>query len=191
MTTPGKYILIGGSAGSFQTVLKVLDVLPKDYPHVIFLILHRLKNVRKGFIEALSIKSKLPLVEPYDKEIISPGKVYLAPANYHMYIEYDNSISLSTEETVNHSRPSIDISFFSAAFSVGTKAIGILLSGANKDGAAGLAEIKNAGGTTIVQDLKDSQIQTMPQAALNIFEPDKILTADQIVDYLNKLIYYD
>lgn len=186
-----KYIIIGGSAGSFQTVLKVLEELPKNYPYAIFLILHRLKNVRKGFIEALSIKSKLLLVEPFDKEVIIQGRVYLAPANYHMYIEYDNTISLSTEETVNHSRPSIDISFYSAAFSFGSQSIGILLSGANRDGAAGLKEIKNLGGITIVQDPKDSQIQTMPQSAMNIFDPDKILTSDQIVEYLKKLPYHD
>lgn len=183
-----KYIMIGGSAGSFQTVLKILEVLPKDYPHVIFLIMHRLKNVRKGFIEALSIKSNLVLIEPDDKEIILDGRVYLAPANYHMYLEYDDTFSLSTEETVNHSRPSIDISFFSAAFSFGSQVIGILLSGANKDGAAGLQEIKKAGGTAIIQDPKDSQIQTMPQAALNLFQPDKILSSDKIVEYLKNLV---
>ena len=180
--------MIGGSAGSFQTVLKILEVLPKDYPHVIFLIMHRLKNVRKGFIEALSIKSNLVLIEPDDKEIILDGRVYLAPANYHMYLEYDDTFSLSTEETVNHSRPSIDISFFSAAFSFGSQVIGILLSGANKDGAAGLQEIKKAGGTAIIQDPKDSQIQTMPQAALNLFQPDKILSSDKIVEYLKNLV---
>ncbi|MEA3450675.1 MAG: chemotaxis protein CheB [Bacteroidota bacterium] len=186
-----KYIVIGGSAGSFQTVLKVLEVLPKDYPHVIFLIMHRLKNVRKGFIEALSIKSKMQLLEPDDKDKILLENVYLAPANYHMYLEYDNTFSLSTEETVNHSRPSIDVSFFSAAFSFGSQVIGILLSGANKDGAAGLHAIKKAGGTTIVQDPNDSQIQTMPQAAINLFKPDKILTSEQIIDYLINIDYHD
>jgi len=150
--------------------------------------MHRLKNVRKGFIEALSIKSNLVLIEPDDKEIILDGRVYLAPANYHMYLEYDDTFSLSTEETVNHSRPSIDISFFSAAFSFGSQVIGILLSGANKDGAAGLQEIKKAGGTAIIQDPKDSQIQTMPQAALNLFQPDKILSSDKIVEYLKNLV---
>jgi len=185
--TQKKHIIIGGSAGSFQTILKILDVLPKNYPYSIFLILHRLKNVRKGFIEALSIKSKLTIIEPNDKEIIIPGRVYLAPANYHLYFEYNNTISLSTEETINHSRPSIDISFFSSAFTFGLNTVGVLLSGANKDGAAGLNEIKNVGGTTIVQDPKDSQIQTMPQAALNLFKPDKVLSSDQIVDYLYKL----
>ncbi len=182
-----KYIIIGGSAGSFQTVLKILEGLPKNYPYPIFLVLHRLKNVRSGFIEALSIKSKLKLTEPTDKEIIKPGKVYLAPANYHMYIEYDNMFSLSTEETVNHSRPSIDITFSSASFAFGKKVIGILLSGANKDGSVGLKNIKNNGGLSIVQNPKNAQIQTMPKAALELFEVNKILSSEEIINFVTKL----
>ena len=182
-----KYIIIGGSAGSFQTVLNLLEKMPADYPHAVFCILHRLKNVKTGFIEALSIKTKIKLVEPKDKEAIIPGIVYLAPANYHLYLEYTNTISLSTEETVNHSRPSIDISFNSAAFSMENKVIGVLLSGANKDGAAGLYNIHKKGGFTIVQDPEEAQIHTMPQSALDIFQPDMVLTSDQIVDYIIKL----
>ncbi len=182
-----KYIVIGGSAGSFQTVLKILETLPRGYPYAVILVLHRLKNVKGGFIEALSVKSKLKLSEPKDKEKIELSKVYLAPSNYHLYVEFDNTFVLSTEETVNHSRPSIDITFSSIAFSFKEKVIGILLSGANRDGSAGLKDIKDAGGYTIVQDPKNAQIQTMPQSALDIFQPDKILTDTQIVDFLKKL----
>lgn len=182
-----KYVVIGGSAGSFQTVLKLLEEFPKNYPYPVFLVLHRLKNVRSGFIEALSIKSKLKLVEPQDKDIIEPGKVYLAPANYHMYIENDNTFTLSTEETVNHSRPAIDITFSSLAFSFETKVVGVLLSGANKDGSLGLKAIQNKGGYTVVQDPKDAQIQTMPQAALDIISVDKILTSQEIINFVTKL----
>ena len=182
-----KYVFIGGSAGSFQIILSLLENIPKNYPFPIFLILHRLKSVRSGFIEALSIKSKINLVEPDDKEIIEAGNIYLAPANYHMYIEFDNTISLSIEETVNHSRPSIDVTFSSAAQSLKEKAVGILLSGANKDGAAGLKDIKDNGGISVIQDPKDSQIQTMPQAALDLFKVDKILSAEEIINYVSKL----
>ena len=182
-----KYIVIGGSAGSFQTVLKILETLPRGYPYAVILVLHRLKNVKGGFIEALSVKSKLKLSEPKDKEKIEHSKIYLAPSNYHLYVEFDNTFVLSTEETVNHSRPSIDITFSSIAFSFKEKVIGILLSGANRDGSAGLKDIKDAGGYTIVQDPKNAQIQTMPQSALDIFQPDKILTDTEIVDFLKKL----
>jgi two-component system chemotaxis response regulator CheB len=95
---------------------------------------HRLKHVRSGFVEALSIKSGLPVREPDDKDPIKSGYIYLAPANYHMYIELGNKFALSTEEAVNHSRPSIDLSFISAAYNYKQKLIGIILSGANKDG---------------------------------------------------------
>lgn len=182
-----KFIVIGGSAGSFQTILSLLEALPKNYPFPIFLVLHRLKNVRSGFIEALSIKSKITLIEPNDKDIIEAGNIYLAPANYHMYVEFDNTISLSIEEAVNHSRPSIDITFSSAAFSLKEKVIGILLSGANKDGAMGLRDIKQMGGIAVVQDPDDAQIQTMPQAAIDLLKVDKIMTAEEIINYVSKL----
>ncbi len=182
-----KYVVIGGSAGSFQTVLKMLEAFPKNYPYPVFLVLHRLKNVRSGFIEALSIKSKLKLSEPDDKEIIEPGKIYLAPANYHMYLEFDNTFSLSTEETINHSRPAIDITFSSAAFSFQNKVVGVLLSGANKDGSIGLKDIATYGGLTVVQDPKDAQIQTMPQGAIDLFNVDKILTSEEIINFVTNL----
>ena len=182
-----KYIVIGGSAGSFQTVLALLEALPKKFPFPIFLVLHRLKNVKSGFIEALSIKSKIDLREPCDKEIIEAGNVYLAPANYHMYVEFDNTISLSIEETVNHSRPSIDVLFSSVANSLGNKVIGILLSGANRDGAVGLHNIKKNGGITVVEDPKTAQITTMPKAAVDLFKVDKIMVADEIINYVSKL----
>jgi len=182
-----KYVVIGGSAGSFQTVLKLLEKLPKNYPYPIFLVLHRLKNVRTGFIEALSIKSKLKLIEPNDKEIIKAGNVYLAPANYHMYINNDETFSLSTEETINHSRPSIDIAFSSIAQSFKSKVTGVLLSGANKDGSIGLKNIASNGGYTVVQDPNEAQIQTMPQSALDLFTTDKTLSSEEIINFLIKL----
>ena len=161
-----KYIIIGGSAGSFQSITEILSELPKDYEAAIFLCLHRLKHIRTGFVEALSIKSKLPISEPCDKEIVRGGKIYLAPANYHMHFELGNHFSLSTEEAVNHSRPSIDLSFASAAYIFKNKLTGILLSGANRDGAQGMKEINNYGGTTIVQNPDECQVKTMPTAAM-------------------------
>ena len=110
-----KAVIIGGSAGSFQIVTRILNSLTPDFPVPVLLCLHRLKHVRSGFVEALSLKSGIPVEEPFDKDVLRPGKAYLAPANYHMYIELANRIALSTEETVNHSRPSIDLSFITAA----------------------------------------------------------------------------
>jgi two-component system chemotaxis response regulator CheB len=182
-----RIIIIGGSAGSFQIVTKILAALPKKYPHPIFLCLHRLKHVRTGFIEALTIKSFLNVIEPEDKTYFKGGNVYLAPANYHMFLEMGNMISLSTEPAVNHSRPAIDLSFSSAAFNYKSKVVGIILSGANRDGANGIADVNQEGGTTIAQSLEESQVKTMPEAAISITKIDHVYTSDEIITYLLNL----
>lgn len=180
-----KIVIIGGSAGSFQVVTKILSQLPKDYPYPVVLALHRLKHVRHGFVEALSIKSNLPVVEPNDKDPIKAGKIYLAPANYHLYIDLAGTFALSTEEPVNHSRPGIDLTFITGAYAYKNKAIGVILSGANKDGALGLKKIKDWGGLTIVQSIEESQMPTMPQAALEkTKEVDYILNTEGIIKTL-------
>jgi two-component system, chemotaxis family, protein-glutamate methylesterase/glutaminase len=182
-----KAIMIGGSAGSFQEVTKILSALPSDYGLPVFLCLHRLKHVRSGFVEALSIKSTLPVLEPIDKESIKPGVVYLAPANYHMYIEADKRFSLSTEHPVNHSRPSIDLSFITAAQTYKSKLVGIILSGANKDGARGLKAVKDNLGLAIVQDPKEAQVDTMPTSSIQATRVDHIFSTDQIISFLKRL----
>lgn len=179
-----KAIVIGGSAGSFQGITRILSQVPIDFPLPIILCLHRLKHVRNGFIEALAIKSIKDLIEPYDKESIKKGKVYLAPANYHLSIELGHYISLSTEEMVNNSRPSIDITLETAAFTYKNKLIGILLSGANKDGAMGMKKINDNGGITVVQNLAECMIDTMPAAALNATKIDYTLSIDDIIKFL-------
>lgn len=182
-----KAVIIGGSAGSFQVITRIIASLPKTFPLPVFLCLHRLKHVRSGFVEALSIKSGLPIKEPYDKDPVKAGNIYLAPANYHMYIELGNKFSLSTEEAVNHSRPSIDLSFMSAAYNYKRKLIGIILSGANKDGALGLKKVKDNGGVAIVQDPKECQVPTMTNASLQATNVDHIFKTDEIIKYLLKL----
>jgi two-component system chemotaxis response regulator CheB len=182
-----KAIVIGGSAGSFQVISKILSNLPKDFELPIIMCLHRLKHVRHGFVEALNIKSSITLEEPEDKENIKKGKIYLAPANYHLSVELGNSFSLSTEEMVNNSRPSIDITLETAAYVYKNKLIGILLSGANKDGAIGMKRIKDKGGLTIVQDPKECMIDTMPTSALKVTQIDHVLTTQQIIGFLLEL----
>lgn len=182
-----KAIVIGGSAGSFQGVVKILSHLPKNFPLPIILCLHRLKHVRHGFVEALSIKSIVQVTEPYDKESIKKGGVYLAPANYHMSVELGHNFSLSTEEMVNNSRPAIDITLGSCAYVYKEKLIGILLSGANRDGAQGMKSIKDRKGLTIVQEPSECMIETMPKAALSMTAIDYVLKVDQIIDFLKEL----
>jgi two-component system chemotaxis response regulator CheB len=182
-----KAIVIGGSAGSFQGITQILSSIPADFSLPIILCLHRLKHVRNGFVETLSIKSIKPVVEPYDKENIKRGKVYLAPANYHLSIELGNSIALSTEEMFNNSRPSIDITLETAAYNYRDKLIGILLSGANKDGALGMKRIKDRKGLTIIQDPEECMIDTMPNAAKKITEIDYTLKVQEIIQFLKEL----
>lgn len=182
-----KAVIIGGSAGSFQVITRILSSLPKNFPLPVLLSLHRLKHIRSGFVEALSLKSNIPVIEPDDKDQIKPGIAYLAPANYHMFVELGNRIALSTEEPVNHSRPSIDLTFITAANAYREKAIGIILSGANKDGALGLKKLKDLGGLAIVQDPLECQVKTMTEASLKLTRVDYILKTNQIIEYLKNL----
>ncbi len=182
-----KAVIIGGSAGSFQVITRILHSLPPTFPLPVLLSLHRLKHIRSGFVEALSIKAGIPIVEPFDKEQIKPGKAYLAPANYHMYIELGNKIALSTEESVNHSRPSIDLSFITAAQVYREKLVGIILSGANRDGAYGLKKIKDLGGTIIVQDPAECQVKTMTEASLKLTKADYIFSTQEIIKFLQNI----
>lgn len=182
-----KAIIIGGSAGSFQIVTRILNSLNSAFPLPVLLCLHRLKHVRSGFVEALSLKSNIPVKEPIDKDQLKPGNAYLAPANYHMFIELANRVALSADDPVNHSRPSIDLSFITAANAYRDKLIGIILSGANRDGAFGLKKVADNGGLTIVQDPKESEVKTMPESALQLTKVDYVYSTDQIIRFLQKL----
>jgi two-component system, chemotaxis family, protein-glutamate methylesterase/glutaminase len=187
MTGKIKIIVIGGSAGSFNVVRKILLSLPADFPVPIVLCLHRLKDVKKGFVESLNLNSKLKVKEPEDKDPVKPGYVYLSPPNYHLLIEPTHNFALSTEDNINFSRPSIDITFDSAGYSFRDKMAGIILSGANGDGARGLYHAHINGAFTVVQDPKDAQFNIMPGETLKLFTPDKILKEDEIVEFIKSL----
>src|SRR5882762_5826656 len=182
-----KAVVIGGSAGSFQGIVKILAQLPPHFPLPIIMALHRLKHVRNGFVEALSLKSVSQVSEPYDKEPIKKGAVYLAPSNYHLSVELGNYFAMSTEEMINNSRPAIDITLGTAAYVFREKLIGILLSGANRDGGMGMKHIKDKGGLTIVQEPTECMIDTMPKAAMTMTKIDHVLKVDDIVSLINEL----
>lgn len=182
-----KALIIGGSAGSFQVVIQILERFSPSLRMPVFLCMHRLKHVRKGFEETLAYNAALQVREPFDKEKIKSGFVYLAPANYHMLVEQELTISLSTEIPFHHSRPSIDLSFASAADVYGIGLICILLSGANQDGTEGVASVKQNNGTVIIQDPEDCEIATMCESALKITSPDHLLNASEIVDFVSLL----
>ena len=182
-----KAIVLGGSAGSFQVMIKILSKIPKEFPLPIIICSHRLKHVRSGFVEALSLKSNKIVEEPLDKDAIKRGRVYLAPSNYHLNVEIGNTFSLSTEEMFNNSRPAIDLTFETAAYVYKEKLIGILLTGANKDGAKGMKRVGELGGLTIVQEPTECVIDTMPKAALAIARIDYTLKVDEIIAFLMQI----
>lgn len=177
-------LAIGGSAGSFKIVAELLKKIPGPLPLPVFLCLHRLKHVRTGIAEILSQHARVKIVEPCDKTSIEKGTVYLAPANYHMFIEDERSVSLTIDPPVHHSRPSIDICLASAAEAFGKDLTGILLSGANMDGTSGMIAVKRRNGYCIIQDPDDCEITTMTKSALQHIDPDKVLTAGQIIDFI-------
>jgi two-component system, chemotaxis family, protein-glutamate methylesterase/glutaminase len=161
--------------------------MPVDFRHRIAICLHRLRNVRKGFAETLQLNSKLKVSEPFDKEAFCHGRIYIAPANYHLMFSPGQSFSLNVDEPVNHSRPSLDIFFETASEIYGERLIGIILSGANSDGAKGLGKIKKAGGLTIVQEPLDCEVGIMPLSCIKMFEPDHIMDAGKIINFIKNL----
>ncbi|MDI9340801.1 MAG: chemotaxis protein CheB [Sediminibacterium sp.] len=185
-----KVIVIGGSAGSFQVVTRILAALPANFNIPVVLCLHRLKHIRSGFEEVLNKKSTLKVIEPEDKTKLQKGYVYLAPANYHLYAEINGTLSLSTEESVSFSRPSIDLTFDTFSYVYKNKMLGIILSGANRDGLNGCILAKARGTTLIAQSLEEAEIQTMPESIIQQQLPTYILKTEDIIKKiiaLNKL----
>ena len=150
--TQYKMIVIGGSAGSLDAILKIVTALPFINHLTTVIIVHRKNDGESLLAICFHTRTKLAVKEIEDKETIIGGTIYIAPADYHLLIENEKMFSLDVSEKIHHSRPSIDVSFESVAEVFGKAAIGILLSGANADGAEGLNKIKQAGGFTIVQD---------------------------------------
>lgn len=182
-----KALLIGGSAGSLEVLLEVLPFVNSPRLPAIIIVLHR--KVANDFTLSmlLSTKTSLPVKEVEEKEPILPGKIYLAPADYHLLIEHDETFSLDDSEKVNYSRPSIDITFETAAETYKEKAVALLLSGANADGVDGLKTIKEFGGLVSAQDPETADVSYMPLQAVANVRLDKILTIENMATYINGL----
>jgi len=173
-------IVIGTSAGGIRALLQILSPLPSSYTLPIIIVLHLPHDRDSKLIDVFQYHSALPVREAQDKAHIKAGTIYFAGTGYHLSIERNFSFSLSCEEPVSFARPAIDVLMQSAADVYGPGLAGFLLTGANHDGAEGLACIKNAGGLTIVQDPNEAEIPLMPQAAINLQEPDMILSLHEI-----------
>jgi two-component system, chemotaxis family, protein-glutamate methylesterase/glutaminase len=179
--------VIGGSAGSVDVLLKIIPKLPANFPLAVLIVVHRMKTEEDILLGLLQDKSIINVKEAESNEIFETGVVYIAPADYHLLIENDKSITLDFSEKVMYARPSIDVSMQFAARVYKNKLIGILLTGANEDGARGMEIIQKAGGYTIIQDPKDADVPIMPKSALKLIAPNKICTSDNLIEILNEL----
>jgi two-component system chemotaxis response regulator CheB len=173
-------IVIGGSAGSIKALTELLPVFPANYPLPIVIAQHLHPWQDVFFLEHFTDLCALTVKEAGDKELIQSGCAYFAPPNYHLLIEDNKTFSLSIDEKVNYSRPSIDVLFESAVDVYASRLIGVILTGANNDGAQGLRLIKEKGGLTIVQDPKTAESAYMPKAALEATPVDYILSLPDI-----------
>ena len=168
-------IVIGASAGGVEALLSILSPLREGFELPIIVVLHLPDERRSHLAEVFARRVSMPVLEARDKTPVEAGTLYFAAPGYHLSVEQDRSFSLSLEARVHYSRPAIDYLFESAADAYGSALAAVLLTGANRDGARGLAQVKRRGGLTIVQDPDEAQVATMPQAALDIHQPDHIL----------------
>jgi two-component system chemotaxis response regulator CheB len=182
-----KTVIIGGSAGSLTVLFEVLPVLDPNLKTSIILVLHRKNSGDSSLSDLLSSKTVLPVKEIDDKDPVLPGTIYLAPADYHVLIEKNYYFSLDVSEKINFSRPSLDVTFESAADAFGTSLTAILLSGSNNDGTAGLKAVQEAGGMIIVQKPETANMAYMPQHAINNLSVDYILDTKEISSFINSL----
>ena len=177
-------IAIGASWGGLRAVSTLLGGLSRDVDATIVLAQHRGSDAHRGILEELlQHHVERPVTEPDDKEPLERCHVYIAPADYHLLVE-KGRFALTTDSRVQHSRPSIDVLFESVATAYRERAIGIVLTGANADGAAGLAAIKHAGGVAIVQDPATAERRTMPDAAIAATVADAVLPLEEIPKFL-------
>lgn len=180
-----KLTVMGTSAGGMEAIQKFLAKLPESYPQPIVIVQHLPFDAEID--PSLVFHGRRLVGVAEDKMPLEKGKIYFAPPGYHALIEPDGTISLSVDPPVHFSRPSIDVLFESAARSFGSGVTGILMTGANHDGAAGLLEIQRCGGRTIVQDPETAYAPAMPREALRLFRPDRVAALDDMAEALMEL----
>ena len=180
-------IAVGASAGGVEALGVLLQALPEGFVPAIFAVLHLPPERPSLLAEVLQPRCRLPVREALDKEEVLPGCVYLAPPDYHLLVEKERTLALSRDPPVYFSRPSIDVLFESAAEAFGPGLLGIVLTGANADGAAGLRAIRQAGGRAWVQAPEDALSDAMPLAALQLAGADLVLPLRDIAERLTHL----
>jgi two-component system chemotaxis response regulator CheB len=180
-------VAIGCSMGGMHALEIILGTLPKEFPLPILIVQHRYRTSNESLPAFFRRRTALSVVDALDKQWIAPGHVYLAPADYHLLVDPEGELSLSVDERVEYARPSIDVLFESAAEAFGSGVVGVVLTGANSDGAHGAKLIKQRGGFVLVQDPETAESPEMPRAAIATAHVDRILPLDRIGPFLVEL----
>lgn len=180
-------IVIGGSAGSLQVILEAVKNLKADLKFPIVLVLHRKAQAESILPKLMQQFSAIEVIEIEDKTEIEKNKIYIVPSDYHLLFENKNTVSLDSSEKMNYSRPSIDVTFRSAAEIFKESTIGVLLSGANSDGVEGLKYINKNHGRVWIQDPETADVDYMPRQAIQNVEYDLIIKPNNLANYINQL----
>jgi two-component system, chemotaxis family, protein-glutamate methylesterase/glutaminase len=181
---PPEAVVIGASAGALEALSVILPALPAQFRLPVMIVVHMPPDRRSVLAELFQAKCRITVQEAEDKEPIKDGTVYFAPPDYHLLVEANKCLSLSADEPVHYSRPSIDVLFESAADAYGPALIGVILSGANEDGAVGLRAVAEAGGSAIVQSSVGAYATAMPEAAKAKCPSARVLSPSEIAAYL-------
>jgi len=177
-------LLLGGSAGAFKILFSIVKMLPVNLNKAVVIVMHRNKNFKSEMEGMFAQNSRMQFKAINDKDEIKKNTIYVAPPNYHTLIENGKYFSLDVSEPLWYSKPSIDVTFETAADSYHSKCTAVLLSGANRDGAEGLLQLRLAGSLTIAQQPEDAEMPEMPLAAISLGAAGYVLTAAQIFDLL-------
>jgi two-component system, chemotaxis family, protein-glutamate methylesterase/glutaminase len=188
MTRKTEIIVIGGSAGALEPLLDIVRALPDELAAPVAIVLHLAPRQPSQLPSLLARVTQRRVREPDDKEAVAPRTIYVAPPNYHMLIERSRRIALSVDDLVNFSRPSIDVLFESAVDAYGAGVVGLVLSGANHDGAQGLRRIADAGGASLVQTPASAAHAAMPVAALERVPSAHQLVHQDIAPFLGRIL---
>jgi len=180
-------VVIGTSSGGMQALKALFTALPKGFALPLIVVQHVGPRSDSRWITLFDAQSNIRIKEADEKETIAPGHAYVAPPNYHLLVEKDKTFSLASSERVNYARPSIDVLFETAAEAYKDKLIGIVLTGSNADGTAGIKKIKQYGGLVIVQDPRTAESAFMPASAISAVRVDHVLPLDEIVNLLSTL----
>jgi two-component system, chemotaxis family, protein-glutamate methylesterase/glutaminase len=187
MADQAKAVVIGASAGALEALSVLLPALPAGFRLPLIVVVHVPPDKRSMLAELFQAKCRIPVREAEDKEPISAGTVYFAPSDYHLLVETQKSLSLSSDEPVLFSRPSIDVLFESAADAYGSALIAIILTGANEDGAKGMKAVAEAGGVALVQNPDGAFASAMPEAAVKMCPGARVMSLDAIAVYLQEV----